>query len=1042
MTLTELAIKRPSFIIVIFTILVGGGLISYKQLSYELMPDFSAPLLTITTAYPGASPSTVESQVSKPLEDVLSGMENVDEVTSFSFDNASFVLLEFKASANIDDALADAQRKINNNLNRLPDDAQNPMVAKIEPNATPVLQLSALAKNLSDAELMRLMDEQLLPAIKQVKGVAEVQVIGGERRSFRVNVDKEKLRKLGLSMAQINQAVALSNLDFPTGKIKSNAEQITVRLTGKYQDLNDLQNLVLFAKGTSTIRLRDVAEVVDASDDQITISRLNGINGIGLRIKKQSDANAVDVANLTKDKFKELEEKYNKEGLSFTIATDTSIPTIESVDAVIHDLELAVFLVALVMLLFLHTMRNAFIVLVSIPASLISTFVAMYLLGYTLNLMTLLAMSLVIGILVDDSIVVLENIYRHLQMGKKRRQAALDGRNEIGFTALAITLVDVVVFSPVVFIEGTISDILHQFSIVVVVSTLMSLFVCFTLTPWLASRFAKEVKLNPKKPFQAVLLWFERRITIFTASYVKIVGWALRHKISMGLIIIVIFIASFATMGLGIVGQEFVSQGDQGKFMLKLKYEKSATFAENNLTTLKIEQLLLAQKDIVDIVFSNVGGPSAGLGAAAFGAENRSEITVMMRKGKQQEIPTVEYMNAIRTKIENEFPGVEVKALNMGLIDSEQAPIEIFISSNDKDLMNKEARRLKNAIKAMKGAKDPYLSTEDVTPEVKIALDREKMGQLGVNVAAVGMQLQGALSGNDDSQLDIDGSEYDIRVMLDAANRKDVEDIQDMTFANNEGKQVRLSEFAAISVDNAAGTLERKNRIGNTTLRCYVLGTAPGTVAADIEKYLKKHPMDPNVRLTWGGEIKRQKESFGALGTAMGIGVILVYLIMVALYDNFVYPFVVLFSILVSLVGAILALALTSSNMGIFTMLGMLMLLGLVAKNAILIVDFTNHLKEKGMSTYTALLESVRERMRPILMTTIAMVIGMIPIATATGSGAEWKNGLAWVLIGGLTSSMFLTIIVVPMMYYVVDRIQAKIQFKKLAKMADIDTND
>ena len=1037
MTLTELAIKRPSFIIVIFTILVGGGLLSYKQLSYELMPDFSAPLLTITTAYPGASPSTVESQVSKPLEDVLSSMENVDEVTSFSFDNASFVLLEFKASANIDDALADAQRKINNNLNRLPEDAQNPMVAKIEPNATPVLQLSAVAKNLSDAELMRLMDDQLLPAIKQVKGVAEVQVIGGERRAFRVNVDKEKMRKMGLSMAQINQAIALSNLDFPTGKIKSSAEQITVRLTGKYKDLSDLQDLVLVAKGTSAIRLRDVADVVDASDDQVTISRLNGVNGIGLRIKKQSDANAVDVANATKAKFKDLEEKYKKEGLGFTVATDTSLPTIESVDAVIHDLELAVFLVALVMLLFLHTMRNAFIVLVSIPASLISTFVAMYLLGYTLNLMTLLAMSLVIGILVDDSIVVLENIYRHLQMGKKRRQAALDGRNEIGFTALAITLVDVVVFSPVVFIEGTISDILHQFSIVVVVSTLMSLFVCFTLTPWLASRFAKEVKLDPKKPLQAVMLWFERRITIFTNSYVKIVGWALRHKISMGLIVIAIFVASFATMGLGIVGQEFVSQGDQGKFMLKLKYEKSATFAENNLTTMKIEQLLLAQKDMVDIVFSNVGGPSAGLGAAAFGAENRSEITVMLKKDKQKEIPTVEYMNLIRTKIENEYPGVEVKALNMGLIDSEQAPIEIFISSNDKELMVKEARRLKNAIKAMHGAKDPYLSTEDVTPEVKIALDREKMGQLGVNVAAVGMQLQGALSGNDDSQLDVDGSDYDIRVMLDAANRKDVEDIQDMTFANNEGKQVRLSEFAQISVDNAAGTLERKNRIANTTLRCYVLGTAPGTVAADIEKYLKKHPLDPNVRLTWGGEIKRQKESFGALGTAMGIGVILVYLIMVALYDNFVYPFVVLFSILVSLVGAILALALSASNMGIFTMLGMLMLLGLVAKNAILIVDFTNHLKEKGMTTYSALLESVRERMRPILMTTIAMVIGMVPIATATGAGAEWKNGLAWVLIGGLTSSMFLTIIVVPMMYYTVDRIQDKIRFKRLAKLME-----
>jgi HAE1 family hydrophobic/amphiphilic exporter-1 len=1036
MTLTELSIKRPSFIIVIFTILIGGGLLCFNQLSYELLPDFSPPLLTVTTTYPGASPATVESQVSKPLEDALSGIENISEVTAFSLDNASVVLLEFKASANIDNALEDAQRKVNNILNNLPEGASTPILGKIEPNASPVLQVSALASNMGDRDFMQLMDEQILPQIKQTKGVAEVQVIGGEKRAFRVNVDKEKMKLYGLSLAAINQSISAANVEFPTGKVKNESEQMTVRLAGKFQTVKDLENLILYAQGTSSVRLGDVADITDGSEDQIAVSRLNGQNGVGLRIKKQSDANAVDMANATKEKFKELEQKYKKEGVKFTVATDTSIPTIDSVDAVLHDLELAVLLVAAVMLLFLHSLRNAFIVLISIPASLISTFVAMYLLGYTLNLMTLLAMSLVIGILVDDSIVVLENIYRHLQMGKDRRKASLDGRNEIGFTALAITLVDVVVFSPVVFIEGTISDILHQFSIVVVVSTLMSLFVCFTLTPWLASRFAKEVKLNPKNPFQAILIWFERRVTIFTEQYVKLVGWSLRHKILAGLGIIAIFFASMATMGLGIVGQEFVSQGDQGKFMIKLKYDKSTTFEENNATTLQIEQLLLAQKDVVDIVFANVGGPSSGMGAAAFGSENKSELTVKMKPGKQFEYPTIQYMNEIRKKIESKFPGVEVKAINIGLVESEEAPIEIFLSSEDSDLLMKEARRLKATMLEMKGAKDPTISTDDVTPEIRIELDREKMGQLGLPIAVVGMQLQNALTGNDDVKFDESGNEYAIRVMLDQFDRKNVDDVKEMTFATNDGKQIRLKDFAAIQVENGNGSLERKNRIPNTTIRCYVLGTAPGNVSADIEKYLEKNPLDKNVRMIWGGEIKRQKESMGALGTAMGIGLILVYLIMVALYDNFVYPFVVLFSILVSLVGAILALNLSSSNMGIFTMLGMLMLLGLVAKNAILIVDFANHLKTEGKSTYNALLEAVRERMRPILMTTIAMVIGMVPIATATGSGAEWKNGLAWVLMGGLTSSMFLTIIVVPMMYYVVDRIKDKISSIKLLKKA------
>ncbi|MFN5845462.1 MAG: efflux RND transporter permease subunit, partial [Flavobacteriia bacterium] len=604
MTLTELSIKRPSFIIVIFTILIGGGLLTYNQLSYELLPDFSPPLFTVTTTYPGASPSTVESQVSKPLEDALSGLENISEVTSFSLDNASLVLVEFKASADIDKAIEDAQRKLNNVSNSLPDGTGNPVIAKIEPNASPVLQVSAVASKMDDRDFMQLMDDQILPQIKQTKGVAEIQVIGGERREIRVNVDKDKMKSYGLSLSAINQAISSSNVEFPTGKVKDASEQITVRLAGKFQNVRDIKNLIIYSSGTSVIRLSDVAEVIDAAADASTVSRLNGQNGIGLRIKKQSDANAVDMAKATKEQFKNIEKKYAKEGIKFIVATDTSIPTIESVDAVIHDLELAVLLVAAVMLLFLHSLRNAFIVLISIPASLISTFVAMYLFGYTLNLMTLLAMSLVIGILVDDSIVVLENIYRHLQMGKERRKAALDGRNEIGFTALAITLVDVVVFSPVVFIEGTISDILHQFSIVVVVSTLMSLFVCFTLTPWLASRFAKEIKLDPKKPFQAFLLWFERRVSIFTEQYVKLVGWSLRHKIIAGLTIIGIFIASMSTMGLGIVGQEFVAQGDQGKFMIKLKYDKSTTFEENNATTLQIEQMILAQKDVVDIVFA------------------------------------------------------------------------------------------------------------------------------------------------------------------------------------------------------------------------------------------------------------------------------------------------------------------------------------------------------------------------------------------------------------------------------------------------------
>jgi hydrophobic/amphiphilic exporter-1 (mainly G- bacteria), HAE1 family len=1026
MTLTEISIKRPSLIIVIFTVLIGGGWLSYKQLSYQLLPDFAPPILTITTTYPGASPSIVENQVSEPLEDALSGLENIKEVTSFSLENASVVMLEFDNSVDLEAVMQDGQRKIEAIKKNLPEDCDNPVIAKIDPNASPVLQLSVTAKNLSDRAFFELMDNEILPLLKQTKGVSEINVLGGERREVRVDIDKEKAKLANISLASINQAIATANVEFPTGKVKSIDEQMTVRLAGKYKTVNELQNLVVGGAGSSIIRLKDVADVFDGSAEQLTISRYNGINGIGLRIKKQSDANAVEMSKLSKLKFKELETKYKKEGLKFVVATDTSLPTIQAVDAVFHDLELAIILVAAVMLLFLHSLRNAIIVLVSIPASLISTFIAMYLLGYTLNLMTLLAMSLVIGILVDDSIVVLENIYRHLSMGKDSRKAALDGRNEIGFTALAITFVDVVVFTPVVFVQGTISDILQQFSIVVVISTLMSLFVCFTLTPWLASRFAKETHLSKDKFWQWPLIWFEKRVSIFTESYVKVVAWALRHKLITGIGILALFIGSGAVMGLGIVGQEFVAQGDQGKFMIKLKYDKSTPFNENNATTYAIEQFILQQPD-VKMVFSNIGGPSAGMGAASFGNESRSELTVKLKDGVQDRIPTAKYMNEIRKRIETKFAGIEVKAINIGMVESEEAPIEIFLASSDSDLLMDEARRLKEAILVMPGAKDPTISTDDISPEIRIELDREKMGQLGLPIAVVGMQLQNALSGNNSSNFSEKENEYDIKVMLNQGDRQNVDDVKNMSFTTTRGNVVELEEFAEITVENGFGSLERKNRLSSTTIRAYVLGTPAGTLAQKIQEYLDKNPLNENVRMIWGGEVKRQKEGFGAMGTAMLIGLILVYLIMVALYDNFIYPFVVLFSIPVALIGALLALNLSGSNIGIFTMLGMIMLLGLVAKNAILIVDFTNHLKATGKNVTEALLEAVRERMRPILMTTIAMVIGMIPIAIAKGSGAEWKNGLAWVLIGGLLSSMFLTIILVPVMYYTVDAIKLRI---------------
>ena len=1019
MKFVETIIKRPSLIIVLFAILTIGGLFSYRLLSYELLPEFSTPVITITTIYPGAAPSEVETEISKKIEDAVSGLDNLDDVKSNSFENASVLVVQFKAGTDIDMALQDAQREIDKMVSDLPDDAEQPSLSKISPSDQPIMQLLATS-TLPNEVFYQQVEDTYLPVLQQIKGVADITMVGGDKREIRINVDDDKLNYYGLSLLQVSQAINQANLDFPTGKVKSSSENMTLRLAGKFQSLADIRKLVIATPPNgSPIRVSDVAKVTDGLAEATSISRFNGQNGIGLFIKKQSDANAVDISESVQAKLAQIEKENAKDNVHFAMAYDSSVFTLASVEAVTHDLVLAVGLVAIVMLLFLHSFRNAFIVMISVPASLISAFLFMYVMGYSLNLMTLLALSLVIGILVDDSIVVLENIQRHLEMGKDRWRATLDGVSEIGFAAVAITLVIVVVFVPITFVNSVIADLLRQFSLTVAFSTLVSLLVSFTLTPWLTSKLARLEHLNPKNPFQAFLLWFEKGLTAITGAYHRSLAWVLGHKLAFTGILVAIFAFTGWVMSLGIIGSEFVAQGDQGKFLLTMKLDKSASLQQNNLTARSIENYL-RRKPEVKTIFANVGGASTGMNSTGQGETNRTELTVQLADA--QERPghklTEQYMIDVRKEL-------EFNSAVVGMVNSGSAPIEIFLSGNSVDENLAAAEELASRIRRTPGANDVNVSVESGNPEVRVDIDREKMAKLGIKIATVGGTLQNAFAGNDDSKFRDGAEDYDIRVMLDAFDRKNPDDVKTINFFSPAANRpVRLAEFATVSLSNGPSLLERKNRRSSVTVTANTLGTGSGTLTAVIQADLAKNPLPAGVTVSWGGDAKNQSEGFGSLGIAMLAGLMLVYFIMVLLYDSFVYPFVVLFSVPVAVVGALLALALTASNIGIFAMLGMLMLIGLVVKNAILIVDFANQQKAEGVPFRQAILHAGEERLRPILMTTIAMVIGMIPIATASGAGAEWKNSLAWVLIGGLSSSMVLTIYLVPMMYYLVDRTQ------------------
>ena len=1031
MNITEISIKRPSLIIVLFSVLTLLGFIGYKNLSYELMPDFNQPVVVIKTVYPGAEPNEVETSVSRKIEDALSNLEGVDYLVTKSLPNASIIIANLKYGTDLDKTMQDAQRYIDNIRKDLPQDILSPLMSKVSPNDLPIMSISATS-NLSSTEFYQKMKDDYLPQIQQIKGVAEITVLGGEEREIQVKINQDKLKLYKISMIQVVEAINKSGLDLPAGKVQTDKESNSVRLTGKFTSLEDIKNVqVAMPVLGSPVYVKDVAVVMDGIKETTSVSRYNGKNGIGLMLKKQGDANAVDVSTLVREKFKSIEEQNASAGVAFIIADDSTDNTIAAVNSVVYDLILAVILVSLVMLLFLRSFRNSFIVIVAIPTSLVTAFAVMWLLGYTLNLMTLLAMSLIIGILVDDAVVVLENIQKHLDRGKDKRTAALDGRMEIGFAALSITLVDVVVFLPILFLQVFVADMLKQFSVVVVTSTLTSLLVSFTLTPWLVSRIGKKEDLQPTNFFNRFLLWFEHQLENFTNWYGRQLEWVLSHKLIFTSFVFLLFVMTLGIMKQGIIGKELISTGDQGKFRMALEFDKSTSIHQNNVIAQKIETYIIQQPEVAT-VFSNVGGPSTGIGSLGVGSANKTEFTIQLKPKKElKNLPTEAFMKRLREELKTQFTGINYSMAALGLIPR-SAPIEITLSGSNSNQVMQSGNNLKAIIENIPGADNVRLSVEAGSPEYKIIPDKDKMQRLGLTTAYIGMNLRTAFTGNDDATLTENGTEYPVRIWLDEFSRQNFEDVQQLSIINPMGLPVEVSQFAIVEQGNSPSLLERKDRQPAVTLTSDALGRPSGTVADDVVAYLKENPLPNGIQMTWGSDIKRQNDSFGALGSVLLISFLLIYLIMVALYDHFIYPLVVLLSIPVAAIGAFFALNLSLSNLSLFALLGLIMLMGLVVKNAILIVDFTNQLKAEGKFFKEALIIAGKGRMRPILMTTLSMIVGMLPIAMAKGTAAEWKNGLAWVIIGGLLSSLILTVFLIPMVYYIVDTAKEKLKNKKI----------
>ena len=1024
MKLAEISIKRPSLVIVLFTILTLGGLFSYSQLGYELIPKFETNVISIATVYPGASPSEVENTVTKKIEDAISSLENIKKIDSKSFESLSSVSITLTSNADVNISMNDAQRKINAIINDLPDDAQAPSLNKFSLSDLPIMTIGANGK-MDEVAFYDLIDKKLAPVLSRVQGVAQVNITGGQEREIQVNLDAVKMQAYGLSIPQVQQNILSSNLDFPTGNIQTREQKILIRLAGKYKNVEELKNLIVSSRGGIQVRLGDVADVQDTQKITDKVARVNQKSAIILQIIKQSDANAVAVSEELVKTIARLEGEYKAADLKLEIAKDSTVFTLEAADAVVHDLLIAVLLVAFVMLFFLHSIRNSLIVMVSIPASLIATFIGIYLMGYTLNLMSLLGLSLVVGILVDDAIVVLENIYRHMEMGKNKVRAAYDGTAEIGGTVVSITLVIVVVFLPIALSSGLVSNIITQFCVTVIISTLLSLVASFTIIPWLSSRYGKLEHIEGKNLFGRIILGFESYLTRFINWISGLLTWSLDHYKTTLAIVLVIFFSSIALVPAGFIGGEFFAASDSGEFLVQIEMPKDASLEQTNFMTQKAEAFL-ENEAFVESQFTIVGQTSGGLGASQATAY-KSEINVKMVQLDQRDEPANVYAAKTKRKLEKLLVGAKVKTVPVGILGTaEDATLGLIVTGPDVASAMKFAIAAEKELRTIPGATEIELSVEDGNPEVNVKVDRDKMAALGLSLQTVGITMQTAFSGNTDGRFRAGEYEYDINIKYNAFDRKSIADVSNLIFINDMGQQIKLNQFATVTEGSGPSQLERRDKTASVTVKGQNVGVASGTIVTKWQEKIDQLKKPTGVNYIWGGDQENQSEGFGTLGIALLAAIILVYLVMVSLYDSFVHPFVVLFAIPLSFIGALLALALTNNTLNIFTILGVIMLIGLVCKNAIMLVDYTNQRRAAGETIRTALIQANHARLRPILMTTIAMVFGMFPIALAAGAGAEWKNGLAWVIIGGLISSLFLTLIVVPVIYEIMEKLIAK----------------
>ncbi len=1022
MNLPQFAVRRPYTVLMIFLAIFLIGLIAIFKLPIDLLPEIEPPVISVLVPYPGATASDVESDVVKYLEDRLSTVPNLDELNSLSKDNLGMVSCKFKWGTNLDVASNDVRDKVDLakwDIKEHAPDSEEPILFKFSSATAPIMAITISAPS-SWPQLYRIVDKKVSDALKRTKGVGAVIIYGGLRRQIKVELDWQKIKAYNIPVSLIIQRLKEENLDFPLGKIKKGKRDYFLRIKQRFKTPQEIKNILITQYKSKPVYLKDIAKVSDDFEEEKMKGYCNGKETIILIVQKQSGENTVEVCNNIKKTLEKV-KKFLPRDAEVTIPMDGSEFILMAIKNLANTVVTAGILVVIVTLLFLRRLRASLIISLTIPFSLICAFIFLFLGGFTINVMSLMSLAIAIGMVVDNAIVVLENITRHVEEGQKPHEAAVFASTEVGGAIFASTLTTICVFVPLIFVTGLAGIMFKQLGAVVSITIFSSLFVALTLTPMLASKWIKKETYSEKNKLSKFYLAGEKFFKNIETFYVKILDYALLHKKRILAPLIIIFLVSiFLTR---FIGQDLFPDVDTGDIDIMFRLNESARIEETDKILKefgKIYEKLVPERKYYytfagesekgfGVALGMEEGPNVGEGGAKLvprTERKRSvyEIAQVLRK-EIEKIPGIEKLKVIATT-----PMKQVFMAGKG-------KIEVELIGSDLDKLQKYAEKLGKEMKKIPGAIDVRSSFKKPRLELHINIDREKANLLGVNTAVLASTLRTYFYGYEATKFREAGDDFDIFLQLKEKQRYSLDDIGEIPVPTMSGKLVKLKTFAKVNMGLGPVEIDRKNRERIISVGCDTYKRAMSDVKKDIEKILKKLNIPKDIEINFGGEAEEQRKAFGDLGLLLIIGVILVYMVMVGQFESLKTPFIIYFSLPFAFVGVIWALLLTGTHFSMVTFMAVIMLVGVVVNNAIVLVDYANILRARGLSLLEAIKLAGRHRLRPVLMTSFTTIFGMIPLALGRGQGGEIWQAFGITAIGGLLLSSLVTLVLVPIIY-------------------------